>query len=134
VLVSTSCCITSASLQAFDEAAFGASVLQVCVRRLALCSTVFLWILRYCCVVSPALWCRCLKRFCSLQAFDEAALLKACTAAEGPGGSRALKEKLEAVRARKAWVMEAMALKRVARMRSSAGKTAANPFHVPPFT
>lgn len=47
--------------------------------------------------------------------------MKACKAAEGAGGSNVLKEKLEAVRARRAWVLEAMALKRVARMRSSAG-------------
>lgn len=60
-------------------------------------------------------------RASALQAIDEASLLKACSAAEGPGGAAALKGKLEAIRARRAWVMEAMALKRVARMRSQAG-------------
>ena len=57
----------------------------------------------------------------TLQALDEPALLKACSAGEGAGGAAALKEKIEAIRARRAWVMEAMVLKRVARMRSSAG-------------
>lgn len=55
------------------------------------------------------------------QALDEAALLKACSSVEGAGGAGAMQAKVEAIRARRAWVMEAMALKRVARMRSSAG-------------